>query len=276
MVRRRSSVLDAVRMQQQIDCVGVATKDKKRSVRLRLNEPQGRQVCGELVVPGTGRLLQSIQGLVQAAHQLWLGKIREAGGLTSEDNLTERVVEEDILHIELLKRPVAGGSNGEHCADGGRFDNRAESLVVVNTRALCKPPEDSASLVTVESPIRERLVGKKPFAGDDVGATRPGNKIPSPIAQKGPVPFLHCRTPIRIGKRGANGGQDRRWWRRGGRGGEDEGLPWHPEPRHGTDDHPVRVYQGRHGHSRDWPVCGHRRRKCGCCRSTWTTDVGDR
>jgi hypothetical protein len=188
-------------------------------------------------------------------------------------------MEEGVLHIEPLKRPVAGGNNGEHRVDGGRFDNQAESLVVVDTRALCEPPEDPTSLVTVESPVRERLVGKNSFAGDDVGATRLGNKILGPIAQKGPILFLHCRTPIRIGKRGINGGQDRRCWHHGGRGGDDEGLPRHPEPRLGVGDHPVRVYRGSHGHIRDRPVCGCRRRKCGCCwshMSMWTTDVGDR
>jgi hypothetical protein len=160
-------------------------------------------------------------------------------------------VKEGVFHIELLKRPVAGGSNGEHHADGGRFDNRAESLIVVDTRALREPPEDPASLVTVKSPVRDRLVGKNPFTGDDVGAMRPGNKIPGPIVQKGPVLFLHCRTPIRIGKRGANGGRDQRWWHRGGRDGEDERLLRHLEPRLGVGDHPVRVYRGSHGHNRD-------------------------
>jgi hypothetical protein len=134
-------------------------------------------------------------------------------------------MEEGVLHIELLKQLVTGGSNGEHHADGGRFDKQAESLVLVDTRALCEPPEDLASLVTIKSPIRERLVSKTPFAGDDIGAMSLGNKIPGPIAQKAPILFLHCRTPIRIGKRGANGGRDRRWWHRGGQGGEDEGAP---------------------------------------------------
>jgi hypothetical protein len=155
-------------------------------------------------------------------------------------------MEEGVLHIELLKRPVVGGNNGEHHVDGGWFDNRAEGLIVVDTRALCEPTEDPASLVTVESPIRERLVGKNPFAGDDVVATRPGYKISGPIAQKGPVLFLHCRMPIRIGKHSVNRGRDQRWWRRGGHGGEDEGLLRHPEPRFGTGDHPVWVYWGSH------------------------------
>jgi hypothetical protein len=124
------------------------------------------------------------------ADQFWLGRIREASGLTVEDSLTECAMEEDVFHIELLERPVMGGSNSEHRAHGGQFDNQVESLIVVHTRALREPPEDPASLVAVESPVRERLVGKNPFIGDDVGATRPVNKVPCPIAQKGLILFL--------------------------------------------------------------------------------------
>jgi hypothetical protein len=110
-----------------------------------------------------GHLLQSIQGLVQVAHQLWSGRICEAGGLAAEDGLTEHVVEEGVLHIKLLKWPVAGGNNGEHHADSGQFDNRVVSLVIVGTKALCEHPEDPASLVTVKNHVRDRLVGKNPF-----------------------------------------------------------------------------------------------------------------
>jgi hypothetical protein len=120
------------------------------------------------------------------AHQLWPGRIRKADGLTAEDSLTERVMEEGVLHIELLKQLVTGGSNGEHHADGGRFDKQAESLVLVDTRALREPPEDLASLVTIKSPIRERLVSKTPFAGDDIGAMSLGNKIPGPLLRRPP------------------------------------------------------------------------------------------
>jgi hypothetical protein len=152
--------------------------------------PQGLMIVLHPALPGMGRLLQSKQGLVQAAHQSWSGRIREASGLTVEDSLTECAMEEDVFHIELLERPVMGGSNSEHHAHGGRFDNRAERLIVVHTRALREPPEDPASLVAVESPVRERLVGKNSFVSDGVGATRPGNKVPGPIAQKGLILFL--------------------------------------------------------------------------------------
>jgi hypothetical protein len=81
-------------------------------------------------------------------------------------------MEEDILHIELLNWPVMGDSSGEHRAHRGRFHNRAESLVVVDSGALSETLKDQASLVANDGPVNAELVREDPFAGDDVGATR--------------------------------------------------------------------------------------------------------
>jgi hypothetical protein len=67
---------------------------------------------------------------------MWFGWIGEARGLTAEDRLTEGVVEEGILHIEPLNRPGARCGESEHRADGGRFHNRTESLIVVTVRTV--------------------------------------------------------------------------------------------------------------------------------------------
>jgi hypothetical protein len=132
----------------------------------------------------------------------------------------------------------------------------------------------------VESPVRERLVHEYPFAGDDAGAMRLGNKFLGPIAHHGSVLFLHKRTPIWIGKQGTNRGQDWRQQRRGGHGGEDEGLLRYPEASLGMCGHPVMIDQGSDGHRRDRSVHGcHRSQMCRCHQSrrlTWTTNVGDR
>jgi hypothetical protein len=121
-------------------------------------------------------------------------------------------VEEGILHIKLLKRPFTRSSSGEHRANGGRFDNQAKSLIVVHTGALCENLEDLVSVVEVKSPVRERLVCEYPFASDDVGAMRPGNKFPGSIAHQGLVLFLHSRTLIWIGKHDMNRGRDCKPW----------------------------------------------------------------
>jgi hypothetical protein len=77
-------------------------------------------------------------------------------------------MEKSVLHFELLNRLVTGNSNGEHCAHGGRFHNRAERLILVHTRALSETPEDPTSLVAIEGAVDAKLVGENPLAGDDI------------------------------------------------------------------------------------------------------------
>jgi hypothetical protein len=115
-----------------------------------------------------------------------VSRIGETHGLAAEDSLSESAVEEGILHIELLNDPIMGDSSGEHHVNGGRFHNRAESLIVVDPRALSETLKDPTSLVGIKGPISADLVREDPLAGDDVGALRSGNKLPGPIAHQGP------------------------------------------------------------------------------------------
>jgi hypothetical protein len=114
----------------------------------------------------------------------WISEIR---GLAAVDSLSEGAMEEGILHIELVNRPVMGDSSGEHRAHGGRFHNRAESLVVVDSGAPSETPKDPASLVVIESPVSVELVCQDLFASYDVGALRSWNKVPCSITYRGPV-----------------------------------------------------------------------------------------
>jgi hypothetical protein len=94
-------------------------------------------------------------------------------------------------------------------ANGGRFHNRAKSLVVVDPGALSETPEELASLVAIKGPVGTKLVREDPLVGDDVGATGPGDKLPGPIAHQGPVLILHSRAPIGVGKCNTYRGWDR-------------------------------------------------------------------
>jgi hypothetical protein len=112
------------------------------------------------------------------ARVSWIGETRR---LAAVDSLSEGAMEEGILHIKLLNQPVMGDSSGEHRVHGGRFHNRAECLVVVNTGTLSETPKGPASLVAIEGPVSVELVCEDPFASDDVGALRSWNKVPCPI-----------------------------------------------------------------------------------------------
>jgi hypothetical protein len=131
-------------------------------------------------------------------------------------------MEEGILHIELLNRPVMGDSSGEHHAHGGWFHNRAESLIVVDFGALSETPKDPAILVAIERPVSAKLVREDPFVSDDIGALRSWNKVPCLITHQGLVLILHSCASIGIGEGSADGGRDRGRCRRRSRGGEDE------------------------------------------------------
>jgi hypothetical protein len=69
-------------------------------------------------------------------------------------------VEEGILDVELMDRPVPGEGKGEDSANSGELDDEAEGLVVVHARALGEAPKDPTGLVAVEGAIRGKLVAK--------------------------------------------------------------------------------------------------------------------
>jgi hypothetical protein len=80
-----------------------------------------------------------------------VSRVGEARGLAAEDCLGESAVEEGIFYVELLNGPVTGDNSGEHRANSGRFYNRAESLVVVDSGALSETLKDPTGLVVRRS-----------------------------------------------------------------------------------------------------------------------------
>jgi hypothetical protein len=118
-------------------------------------------------------------------------------------------MEEGIFHVELLNGPVTGDNSGEHRANSGRFYNRDESLIVVDSRALSETPKDPTGPVAIKGPVNTELVREDPLAGDNIGALRSGNQLSGPIANQGSVLFFHSRTPMGIGKRSTSEGGDR-------------------------------------------------------------------
>jgi hypothetical protein len=56
---------------------------------------------------------------VQTAYQVGVSWISEPCGLIVENDLDKGVMQEGVLHIELLNWLVVGDSNSEHHANGG-------------------------------------------------------------------------------------------------------------------------------------------------------------
>jgi hypothetical protein len=93
-------------------------------------------------------------------------------------------VQEHILHIKLMNRPGAKDGQGEHGADRGRLDHRAEGLIVVDTGSLGEATKDPTSLVPFQRAVGVELVLENLFADDDVGANGARDKIPVLLAIK--------------------------------------------------------------------------------------------
>ena len=87
-------------------------------------------------MPCSGRLLEPIQGLLQETDVVRSGWVDEAGRLLTVDRLVQMAVKKGVLHVQLMDRPGARSGDAEDDPDGGRFDNRAEGLVVVDALAL--------------------------------------------------------------------------------------------------------------------------------------------
>jgi hypothetical protein len=95
-----------------------------------------------------------------------VSRVGEDRGLAVEDCLRESAVEEGIFHVELLNGPVTGDSSGEHRANSGRFYNRAEGLIVLDSRTLSETPKDPTGLVAIKGPVSTELVREDPLVGD--------------------------------------------------------------------------------------------------------------
>jgi len=94
--------------------------------------------------------------------------------------------------------PGASESQGEHRADGGRLHHRAESLVVVDPRALSEAPKNPTSLVPLKRTISPPLVSLDPLAGDDVSARWMGHQILGLVGEESRVLLFHRTAPMRV------------------------------------------------------------------------------
>jgi hypothetical protein len=117
-------------------------------------------------------------------------------------------MEEGVLDVELMDRPILGEGKGEDDTNGGELDDKAEGLIVVHSGALGEAPKDPTCLVVVEGAIRSQLVAEEPLAGDHVSARRTWHQVLGVVGQQARVLLLHGPTPVWVNEGGANGGGD--------------------------------------------------------------------
>jgi len=127
-------------------------------------------------------------------------RINKPGGLGAVHRFGQNPVEEGVLHIKLMNRPVPGVSQGEDSANSCRLDDRAECLIIVNSRSLCKSAKDPASFVSVQRAIGVELMLEYPFPSDHICLRRPRNEIPSVVVRQSSKLIFHGLTPVGISK----------------------------------------------------------------------------
>jgi hypothetical protein len=90
-------------------------------------------------------------------------------------------MEENVLHIKLMDRLVPRVSQSDDGANSSWLDNGFESLIVINTKALCKPAKHPSSLVSVQRAISLKLVFENPFSSDHIRLSRARDEVPSVV-----------------------------------------------------------------------------------------------
>jgi hypothetical protein len=105
---------------------------------------------GEVTVPVPRCLLEVVQGAVQPIDQIRTSGVDKAGRLAGVDYLYQSAMEEDILDIELMDRPVPREGEGEDDTNDDKLNDEAEGLVVVHFGPLSEAPKDPTGLVAVE------------------------------------------------------------------------------------------------------------------------------
>jgi hypothetical protein len=149
-----------------------------------------------------------------------LCRINKSSRLATVDGIREGDMQEHILHIKLMNWQGARDGQGEHDADRGRLDHRAECLITVDAGSLGEAEKDPTSLVPFQGSVRVELVLENPFAGDDIGANGVRDKISGVVGDQGSKLFFHDTVLVRIDEGSADGGGHQRQGRRqGGRQG---------------------------------------------------------
>jgi hypothetical protein len=89
---------------------------------------------------------------------IWMYRVNKTSWQGAVDCLNQGTVEEHIVDIQLMNRPVLVKSQAKDGADGGRLHNRVESLVEIDARAPSKSAKDQTRFVALKGTIGVKLV----------------------------------------------------------------------------------------------------------------------
>jgi len=84
-------------------------------------------------------------------------RVDEAVRLLAVDRLVQMAVKKGVLHVQLMYLPGARSGDAEDDADGSRFNNRTECLVVVDVVLLRKTTNDPPGFMRAREPSARYL-----------------------------------------------------------------------------------------------------------------------
>lgn len=122
--------------------------------------------------------------LREAVDVIVAGVVDEACRLSRIHLFVENAVEEGIIDVELVRRPVSRHGQGEHGAHCRHLDDWTVRFTIVDAGSLCETTYHPSCLVAVEVAVLLELLAEHPFAADDVGTGRPRNELPGGVAEE--------------------------------------------------------------------------------------------
>lgn len=111
-------------------------EDEQGGIRFALFESNLSSKEGKTIVPCPWCLFKAIEGPLEETNIIWFGLVNKIRRLVHVDSLVKIAMEEGVLDVELVERPVTRGGNTEHGTDGSQFNHGDECLVIIDAKLL--------------------------------------------------------------------------------------------------------------------------------------------
>ena len=108
-------------------------------------------------VLGMRGLLQSIERLVQATNIVGSGGVNKTSWLNAVNYLYQGAMKEGILHIKLMNGLGARQCQSENHPNSCWLDDRAKSLIIINSWTLCKTTKNPPDFYQSREPSDRNL-----------------------------------------------------------------------------------------------------------------------
>ena len=148
--------------------------------------------------PGSRRLLQPIERSVKLTHKTILPLSNKCRRLLHINILLKITMEEGILNIKLMERPMTHDSHSKKQADKSDFGYRRKSITIIKTIYLCLAFSYQASLKLINLTIGPNFNSTDPSTTHSCLAKRKGKWFPSTIILKSLDFINHGLSPSRM------------------------------------------------------------------------------